>query len=102
MLEIIVLIFLTRSIGNLAVRKGLAPGPWKLYTVLAWVTAEILGFFIAASVFTNILGILGTAIFSAFGGYLIVRKTLENKPDTFNDDIEKIGSDDLQPPRKDN
>ncbi len=35
MIEIIVLIFLSRNIGYLALDKGLKPGLWKFYVVLA-------------------------------------------------------------------
>ena len=45
MLEIIALVFLTRHIGTLAYQKGLKPGRWKLYLVLAWFVTEIIGFF---------------------------------------------------------
>jgi hypothetical protein len=35
---------------------------------------------------------------AAFGGYLTVRYILENKPDEeTNDDINRIGTDDLRP-----
>lgn len=104
MLEIIALIFLCRSNGNLAQRKGLKPTSWKVYTVLAWIIGELAGVMIGISMFdkTNLLGVLGIAIFCAFGGYLLVRKTLENKPDVLDDDIDNIGIDDLQPPRKNN
>jgi hypothetical protein len=43
MLEIIILIFLTKEIGRLAFSKGLKPGTWKIYTVVAWIISEIIG-----------------------------------------------------------
>ena len=43
MLEIIVLIFLTKRIGEIAVQKGLPAGWWKFYAVLGWVGGEIIG-----------------------------------------------------------
>jgi hypothetical protein len=43
MLEIIALIFLTKQIGRIATDKGLKPGTWKLYTVLAWIAGEFVG-----------------------------------------------------------
>ncbi len=43
MLEIIALIFLTKEIGKIAAGKGLKPGVWKLYTVLAWIAGEFVG-----------------------------------------------------------
>lgn len=102
MLEIIALIFLCRSNGSLAEKKGLKPTKWKIYTAVAWIVGEMLGAMIGFSMFgkTNLLGIMGIAVFCALGGYLFVRKTLENKPDAFEEDINRIGVDDLQPPRK--
>ena len=46
MLEIIVLIFLCRHIGEIAIRKGESANKWKLYTVLAWIGGEITGLII--------------------------------------------------------
>ena len=43
MIEIIVLIFLTREIGNLATRKGLKSGLWKFYMVAGWIFMELVG-----------------------------------------------------------
>lgn len=92
MLEIILLIFLTRSIGKLAEKKGLRPTLWKWGTVLAWIVCEIIG----ANLFMSIshispeellmspdmmLRFMFFSIFSAFGGFLIIRAMLTNKPD---------------------
>ena len=51
MLEIVALIYLTRSVGQLALNKGLKPGTWKLYTVLAWFAGEITGLIIGFTMF---------------------------------------------------
>src|SRR3982750_117135 len=100
MLDVIALIFLCRKIGNLAVRKGLKSGIWKWYTVLAWITGELIGVMLgfALSGPDNIFGILLLGILSAFGGYLFIKYTLEQKPDAFDEDINRIGVDDLHPP----
>ena len=85
MLEILILIFLTKKIGLLAEQKGLPPGKWKWKTVLAWFFFEFLGAFIGIMMFgfdpENIFGLMAFALVLAFGGYLLVRRTLENKPD---------------------
>lgn len=93
MLEILALVFLTRSIGTTAERKGLKPGTWKLYTVLAWFAGEFLGFLIGIAIFgsENILMSLLIAIPCAIGGYHIVRTILNNKPDVFGDELDQIG-----------
>lgn len=109
MIEIIALIFLCRSNAQLAVRKGLKPGVWKLYTVLAWLCAEgfgaVLGltFFVHGSIDpakidqAQLFEMSLIALFCGFGGYLLVRYILEQKPDAF-DDINNVGVDDLKPP----
>ena len=103
MLEIIALYYLTRYIGNVAMAKGLKPGKWKLYTILAWISAEIIGAVFAISIFgkDNLFAVYSITILSAFGGYLYIKATIEKKPDAMDDSIHHIGADDLQPPRKD-
>jgi hypothetical protein len=85
MIEIVVLYFLSRQIGNIAIQKGLRPGYWKAMTYLAWIIGEIAGFIIAIALFGfdehNLLGLISFAVLCAFGGYLFVRYTLEKKPD---------------------
>ncbi|HOZ51810.1 MAG TPA: hypothetical protein PLU17_08135 [Chitinophagaceae bacterium] len=98
MLEIIALIFLTRKIGDLAITKGLKPGTWKLYTVLAWFTGEILGIMIGFAIFGQekmIMAVL-VGIPCAIGGYHIVKSTLDKKPDIYNEDINQIGDNLVQ------
>ncbi len=46
MIEIIVLIFLAKEIGRLALTKGLKPGWWKFYLVIGWILGEFLGLII--------------------------------------------------------
>ncbi|MEO5944340.1 MAG: hypothetical protein ABIP30_05795 [Ferruginibacter sp.] len=101
MFEIIALVVLTRQIGNLAIRKGLKPGQWKLFLILAWFLAEIIGFYIGITLFgfrkDNLIPLMLLGLVSAFGGYLFIRATLLKKPDLMDDDINRIGSDDLRP-----
>ena len=100
MLEIILLIFLTKSIGILAVKKGLPPGRWKFITVMAWIGFELIGMMIGIVVLGNgnLIGLMMFGLVAAFGGYLTVRYTLENKPDEkIDDDINRIGIDQLKP-----
>jgi hypothetical protein len=100
MLEAVILIFLTRRMGNLAIQKGLKPISWKLYTLLAWILAELTGCILAMFMFgnTNYVAIFSIGLLSAFGGYLIVKAILEKKPDCIDEDIDRIGVDDLKPP----
>ena len=105
MLEIIALFFLCKSNGNLAAKKGLKSLTWKIYTIVAWLIAEMFGFSIGFSIFNkatvqDFIGACCVAVFCAFGGYLFVRKALENKPDNLEKDINQISVDDLAPPKK--
>jgi hypothetical protein len=83
MLEIIALVFPAGQMGKLAARKGLKPGMWKLYTVLAWIGGEIIGILIAVVGFHNedYISMLPLALAGAFGGYLIIRAILSKMPD---------------------
>jgi hypothetical protein len=100
MLEIVILFFLTKGIGKLAIQKGLPAGRWKFITVMAWIGFEMTGILIGLMFFgkDNLYGILGFAIFCAFGGYLSIRFILENKPDDkMNEEVNRIGVDELSP-----
>ncbi len=100
MLEIILLIFLCKNIGEIAMRKGLNPTQWKIYTVVTWILFEFIGFFIGAQLLqsSNFIGLMLLALVSAFGGYLLVKFILEKKPDQFNeDDINNIGNNSYRP-----
>lgn len=93
MLDIIILIFLARSIGALAEQKGLKPGPWKVYLVLAWLGGEVAGIFLGLLLFgiEKPLMIILVALPCAIAGYHIIRNTLDRKPDVLNDEINQIG-----------
>ena len=93
MLEIIALIFLTKNIGNLALDKGLKPGTWKLYTVLAWFASEIVGIALGIVIFgsENIFPAILVGIAAAITSYFIIKSTLEKKPNVMDDDIDQLG-----------
>lgn len=95
MLEIIALIFITRDIGKIAAAKGLKPGTWKIYTVLAWIIFEIWGFMIALMFFDkeNLFSIMMVGLMFALTSYLLIKARLNKIPDNrFDDDIENLGS----------
>lgn len=102
MLEIIALIFLCKKNATLATQKGLKPAPWKFYTVIAWLVAEMLGILLGIFLLgqDNLIGIISIGIISAFGGYLIIRSILDKKRDWLDEDINQVGVSDLHPPRK--
>lgn len=94
MLDLILLYFLARNIGALAIKKGLPPLKWKLTLIGFWLGFEMLGLFFGVVFFgpENLAGLIALGLASAFGGYLLVKYVLDNKPDhnTF-DDIDRIG-----------
>jgi hypothetical protein len=47
MIEIIVLIFLTRGIGSIVMEKGYNPTPFKTLTIILWFLVEVLAILIA-------------------------------------------------------
>ena len=94
MLEIIALIFLTREIGKLAARKGLKPITWKIYTVVAWMVSEIIGFLVGIMLFgtDNLVSDILIGITFAITSYFIIKAQLNKLPDhTFDDDINNFG-----------
>ena len=116
-MDLIILYFLCKKIGKIALAKGLNAGRWKLYTALSFLGAEIFGLNFGFATFGNgnladltklakedpagVAGIAALGLICAFGGYLIVKANLDKKPDNFDEeDVNKIGINDLQPPRK--
>ncbi|MEO6548005.1 MAG: hypothetical protein ABIN94_08395 [Ferruginibacter sp.] len=87
--------------GRLAVQKGLKAGTWRLYTVLAWIGFEMLGVVLAMAFFGpgNLVAMLSVGVASAFGGYLFIKSVLDKKRDLLDEEIDKIGVDDLHPPK---
>lgn len=94
MIELILLYFLARRVGKQAVQKGLPPLKWKLILLALWIACEFLGILLGITIFgtDNLAALMSLGIVSAFGGYLLVRYILENKPDADSmDDIDNIG-----------
>jgi hypothetical protein len=99
MLDIIILIFLARSIGRLAVQKGVNPGSWKLYIIIGWIAAEFAGILLAVVIFPDdpFVPALLLGLGCAYTSYLVLRSVLSKKPDHFDEDINSIGVNDLRP-----
>ena len=94
MIEIIILYFLTKSIGVTATNKGLPAGRWKFLTVIAWLGFEMAGLILGIAFFgtENIYSLMAFGLVCAFGGYLTVKYVLAKKPDNkMNEDIDNIG-----------
>ena len=110
MLDIILLIFLCRHIGKIAVKKGLSGKTWKIYTILAFLCGELMGMGISMNIYgieqvinllksgnSDSLIVMAISIFCAIGGYLLIKFILEKKPDALEEEIKNIGVDDLKP-----
>ena len=93
MLEIIILIFLTKQIGRLAHSKGLKTGTWKIYTVVGWIISEIIGIVIGVMIFgkDNLFSIVMVGLAFAITSYFIIKAQLNKLPDYFDDEINNIG-----------
>ena len=93
MLEVVILIFLARSLGRLARHKGLRPATWQIYLVASWILAEIIGVIVGVLIFgmNNLISVFLIAIGFAFGSYFALRSRLERYPDAYEDDIDNIG-----------
>ena len=95
MLDLIVLIFLTREIGRLAGSKGLKPFTWKVYIVISWLIAEIIGVVAGVMIFGpyNLVSIILVGIIFAVTSYFIIKAYLNKLPDHdgIENDINNMG-----------
>ncbi len=93
MIEIIILIFLTRDIGKLAGAKGLRPSTWKIYLVFGWIGSEVIGAVVGLLLFGmgNLISVGLLALGFAVTSYYALRSMLNRFPDTLEDDIDNIG-----------
>ncbi len=93
MIDLILLFFLTREIGRIAYRKGLKPVTWKIYNVLGWLGAELIGIMIGVLIFglNNLVSVQLIAFAFAITSYFIIKAQLNKLPD-IDDDIDRIGN----------
>lgn len=96
MIEIIILIFLTREIGRLARNKGAKPLTWKIYNVLGWLTFECIGLLLGLMIFgrDNLISVNLIGISFAVTSYFIIKAQLNKLPDQeIDEDINNFGKD---------
>ena len=95
-MDLILLIFFCWQIGKLAEKKGLKAGPWRWRLVGIWVLFEFIGLYIGVLLFgfnkDNLVGLFLFALICAFGGYLLLKRYLDKRPDPMDNDIENIGN----------
>lgn len=105
MLDIILLVLAAIHIGNIALRKGLKPGKWRLYTVLAWLGAEFAGILLGLFFFgiENILSIILLALGMAAGTYFAIKARLDNMTVVIAEEKpNRVSVSDLYPEKKTN
>jgi len=96
MLEIVVLIFLARSIGRQAKEKGLRASTWQIYLVAGWILMEIIGIFAGVLIFGmgNLVSVILLGLAFAFASYFSLRTILDRYPNYLENDIDQIGEND--------
>jgi hypothetical protein len=95
MIEIIVLYFLCKEIGKIAVSKGLSSGKWKFNLVMAWIAGEVIGIIIGFILFgkENLFSCMLLALGCAGTLYFIIKNYLSKLLDVISDDdLNNIGS----------
>jgi F0F1-type ATP synthase assembly protein I len=95
MIEIIVLYFLCKEIGKIAVSKGLPSGKWKFNLVMAWIAGEMIGIIMGFILFgkENLFSCILLALGCAASAYFIIKNYLSKLPDVISDDdLNNIGS----------
>jgi predicted branched-subunit amino acid permease len=86
MLEIVILIFLTRHVGEIVKSKGRKPGRFKLLTVVLWIGGELTGAVVGAVIgelsnsgmgFAYLFALLGAA--AGAGLSVIIARSISAK-----------------------
>lgn len=93
-MDLIILIFLTLDIGKVAQRKGLKTLRWKIYNVVGFIVAEIIGAIAGLMIFgkDNIISIFLVGLAFAISSYYFIKGQLNKLPDHhFDDDINNLG-----------
>lgn len=97
MLEIIGLVFFSRKLGPIILRKGESKNKWITLFIISFLAAEFLGLFIGIMIFgeDKIAEPAVTGYILAFSSFYVVRAILNNKPDaqTYEQLIDQIGTD---------
>jgi hypothetical protein len=99
MLEVIAIIIVSRKNGKLAEQKGLKSSTWILYSILGWIGFEVIGVLAGTMLFGEdaMLPIYLLALALAVSSYFFIRAILNKKPDSMDEDINRIGVSDLYP-----
>lgn len=87
MLDLIILIFLTRKIGRIAAVKGLKPLTWRLYNVAGWLLFECIGIVAGFAIFgkDNFISVNLVGFVFAITSYFLIVGQLNKLPDIDRD-----------------
>lgn len=99
MLEIFLVIYLCRRIKNIVAPKGYKPGRWQLYTVLTWVSCELVGGISSFLLINHFYVAVLSGVLCAVGGYLFLQGKAQHLPDRsvgYENSLDKIGQEDQQ------
>ncbi|WP_258102982.1 hypothetical protein [Marinoscillum sp. MHG1-6] len=78
MLEIIAMFSLGSTIRNIALDKGLKPGPFIVMMIMYWIGLEFTGAYIGMQITTSMAGAYFCGLAgAAFGGYLGYQRVLK-------------------------
>jgi len=93
-LEIIILVYLTREIGRLATRKGLKPIAWKIYLIVGWFFLELIGVVLGVFMFgtKNVISVMLVGLAAAVTSYFLIKARLNSFPDSFEEEVSNIGT----------
>lgn len=88
MLEIVILIYLSRKVGALALKKGVSAGLWKFIFIIGWILFEVIGFIAGIWIFgkDNIISIILLAYMFAITSYVILKAYFSKLPDAVSED----------------
>ncbi len=80
MLEIILLIILTRKIGKIAKEKGLTAWKWKTANIVSWFGFELSFMLISYGYTQNLSIAMISGILGGLLGYFIVKNKIDKEP----------------------
>ena len=97
MLEIILVVFLAKKLGALAVKKGEPKGRWQTFFVLSWIGLEVLGMGIGMVLSNNYVLAMLLGLAAAGGSYLLFKYKLDQMPDKLEMDnwVDNIGQNEM-------
>lgn len=97
MLEIFLVIYLSRRIKNTLAPKGYRAGIWQFWTFMVWYGLEFIGAFVSMYLGSETIIALISGVLCAVGGSIALQKYAQSLPDiSSNADqwIDNIGKED--------